>query len=326
MLLVVSACNCCWQPPCPSPYVECDSVSASKSKPSVCGFSHEGKKWLVRTTTWDLSFSGTQSDYCGEPNIHTESYNVVLIETYDPATCIKTNVWSGSSSSYSACGMYSQSCSATCNADGTWTGTLTTQPAPDGNHPDPDPITEPHNSGCAGYLATGTVTYDYSSENTGESTSSLISRTVAALPSYPETWGGSCSAFRNLSPDESSYSIRKFKWRLKHQPSGTCYIKVWLQKRFHPEGATDDSGDTITPLPHYEWNGTGNPCLADPTKSFDDDANKITSDPNEEDVPSTDGTTTIEILKYSCVKGYEPNVTDPENPQPNGFPDPTWTS
>lgn len=122
-------------------------------------------------------------------------------------------------------------------------------------------------------------------------------------------------------------TLEKTKWRLKHAPSGTCYLKVWLRKTFTP-AATDPPTD---PLPDptvtettYEWTGTGNPCLADPTKAIDHADNAITGSETEVGAPEEEGVTTIEILKYSCVEGYEPDISDEENPQPNGFPDPTW--
>ena len=34
--------------------------------------------------------------------------------------------------------------------------------------------------------------------------------------------------------------------------------------------------------------------------------------------------TTVRITRYSFVEGYEPDISDPDNPQPNGFPDPNW--
>jgi hypothetical protein len=34
--------------------------------------------------------------------------------------------------------------------------------------------------------------------------------------------------------------------------------------------------------------------------------------------------TTVFITRYSFVEGYEPDISDPENKQPNGFPDPNW--
>lgn len=32
----------------------------------------------------------------------------------------------------------------------------------------------------------------------------------------------------------------------------------------------------------------------------------------------------LRIKKYACIPGYEPDISDEDNPQPNGFPDPSW--
>ena len=103
------------------------------------------------------------------------------------------------------------------------------------------------------------------------------------------------------------------RWRVQpHAPSGTCYLKVWLQKRLV---------DDVSPLGPYEWIGTGNPCLAEPLLAYNATGNLITPE------WAYDAATeyhSVEIVKWSCLPGYEPDITDPENPQPNGFPDPTW--
>ena len=304
----MNACNCCAQPPCSAPSIECDSISSSKSKAVPCGFLHDGKHWLTKTTSWNYSFSDTGSIYS-----NIESSHVAKVESYDEY-CNLSTVWSGSSSYTRIMGSSSWSCAATMNATGSWSGTAT-------EHTGQFNQTRPISTSCC---SQGTQSAPiYSNENVAETTSALIARTVAALPSYPSTWTGSCSSYRNLSDDESSYSIRKFKWRLKHAPSGTCYLKVWLRKKFEPEGGGDP---TYTPLSPYTWEGAGNPCLKDSTKPVDDDANNITSDETEVSVPAENGRTSIEILKYSCVEGYEPDITDEENHQPSGFPDPAWTA
>ncbi len=161
-------------------------------------------------------------------------------------------------------------------------------------------------------VGTLTETWTLSGPVTVETTAELIDRTVADLPAYGDEWDGYCSAFRNLSPDESSYSIRRTKYRIAHSPTGTCYLKVWLQSRFTPEGGGDD---IITPLPAYTWSLTGNPCFPDDTKSPGHADNLTFGDEAEEQEPSEDGTTTIEIAKYSCLVGYEPGEGDPD-----GFP------
>jgi hypothetical protein len=121
----------------------------------------------------------------------------------------------------------------------------------------------------------------------------------------------------------------KFKYRLKFKPPGTCYLKVWFRK------TTVNHGDSTAVPPVagsttyddsviYEWNGTGNPCLTDATKPYSDDANLVYSPPTEISVPTINGYIEIRVLKYSCVEGYEPDITDSYNLQPNGFPDPDW--
>jgi hypothetical protein len=140
-----------------------------------------------------------------------------------------------------------------------------------------------------------------------------------------EEWGGfesgqsnSCSAFKDWEENLLSKAERKIKWRVAHPPTGTCYLKAWINTRFRPKGGAEDgTDDTVTPST-YEWTGTGNPCLTDPTKSVDDEANMIRSTPTEIGVPATNGTTTVEILKFSCLSGYTP----PDDGSANGYPVP----
>ncbi len=133
--------------------------------------------------------------------------------------------------------------------------------------------------------------------------------------------GHETSASRESSgPCGLTLALRSIRWRLKHQPSGTCYLKVWIRKTFTP----DDGPPTVTDLSPYVWTGTGNPCLADPALAVTHEDNLIIGDDAEETPPAANGVMSIEIVKFSCVEGYEPNIDDEENPQPNGFPDPLW--
>lgn len=184
-----------------------------------------------------------------------------------------------------------------------------------GSWSDSNGASGPRTRSCGSNLDPSSPSVSYSSENIAEATAALISRVVGLLPAWGETWTGTCSAYRNLSPDESSYSIRRFKWRLRHSPNGTCYLKVWLRKKFQPEGGGEP---TYTSLPAYEWTGSGNPCIADPDLGVGHEDNEITSSETSEDEPATDGTVTIEIIKYSCVPGYTP----PDDGSANGYPDP----
>jgi len=158
------------------------------------------------------------------------------------------------------------------------------------------------------------------------------------FPEYPawpdehdEEWGGfeqgqsdSCFAVRDYAENGSKME-RKVKYRFKHAPTGTCYLKVWYEEVFTPE-ATDEEPDpepVITTKTPYVWSGSGNPCLAENEKAFNHEDNEIFGDETEM-TASANGTKTVRIVKYSCLEGYEPDVSDEENPQPNGFPDPAW--
>lgn len=293
----MSACGCCDQPPCPAPVLECESVSGSASKVAPCGFLHEGKRWLVRTITQTGSYSYDFQDIGGCAG--EGSHNTTEVSTYDE-NCEVSTVCSGSRTTSQDCvGDYDDDnppCSGTLNSDCTWGG--------DGlcfwgGIFDPN-----------GGITTTTV---YSSENPPETTEELIDRTIEALAEFPDTWSGSCSTLRNLSPDESSFSVRRARWRIKHAPTGTCYLKVWIRRRFQPEGG---GSETITSLTPYTWTGSGNPCLADPTKPPTHEDNSITSSATTEDEPATDGENFIEIVKWSCLEGYEP----PDDGSANGFP------
>jgi hypothetical protein len=149
-------------------------------------------------------------------------------------------------------------------------------------------------------------------------TAQLIANTIAALNDYSTSFGGAenrsaagnCSAFRDLSTDEVSYSIRRTKYKVRHNPTGSTYLKVWLRQRFRPEG-TFGSADVVTDLAAYIWNGTpssGGLAFGDSTHRYNDIENRIDSAVLGEVIePSSDGTLTVEINKWSCVEGYTPD-------------------
>lgn len=118
---------------------------------------------------------------------------------------------------------------------------------------------------------------------------------------------------------KSGTTLRKIEWRLKHPPSGTCYLKAWLAIT-----ETPTAGEPTITESDYEWQGTGNPCLADSQLSAAHESNAITGEATEQLPPAENGTVKITRTKFSCVEGYEPDISDPENKQPNGFPDPSW--
>jgi hypothetical protein len=129
---------------------------------------------------------------------------------------------------------------------------------------------------------------------------------------------------------ELGASVGSTKWRVAHVPTPTCYLKVWVKSAFFDLA---DATVTETLVGTYEWFGKGNPCIPKPFSPLSnyygssglDPANLIHSDSEVvEPVPETLGYSNIRIQKYSFVRGYEPDISDPTNPQPNGFPDPTW--
>lgn len=226
--------------------------------------------------------------------------------------------------------------------DEVWTGTFTYVVSPNSEDNDSYAITDfvaVSYSPDSGWTYTGPGVYTRSNPTGFETSrtetvefSEPIETCAPTLPEYP-AWEGESedeleagqgyetSAIRLKSgPCLLIFTQRSVKWRLKHKPTGTCYLKVWVRKVFTPT-----TGDpTATALPPYEWTGTGNPCLTDPALAADHLDNLIKGAATEETFPEEEGVTTFEILKYSCVEGYEPDITDEENPQPNGFPDPTW--
>lgn len=174
--------------------------------------------------------------------------------------------------------------------------------------------------------SSGSVTYTY---DDGTSETETSNNPTCNLPPYT-----SVTDPEPLDEEEVEYSgdpvnPHRRLYHVGHQATGTCYLKVWIRKTINTGGQiTHDDSQT------YEWNGTGNPCLPDPNKSVEDEANRIEGEPFEVEMQynTTDGqgqsvvayVEAVEILKYSCVPGYEPDISDEENPQPNGFPDPLW--
>ena len=64
-------------------------------------------------------------------------------------------------------------------------------------------------------------------------TAMLISNTIGALPPYPGTFTGSCSAYRNLSSDETSYSIQRFEYKFTFDAATESFVIHWIE-RFTP--------------------------------------------------------------------------------------------
>lgn len=269
--------------------------------------------------TYILSTNSRNLDQTGNPPRSYDAYD----HASSSGSCSRdsSGVWTGSETGTENWGTSDPSVSP---SSGSFS--LSADLAPGGSH-DWGNVGDNVTSGSLTPTITDDTTYTYSDpidsapsdlyENE-YTTDSLKSKTVSSLPSYPGTYSGSCSAILNLSADEYSYTIRRTKPQLKHYPTSTCYLKVWIRARFRPSGGTG-STDVLTDIDPYEWVGTGNPCLTDATKLYNDDANKITFDLpelTEADCPSN-GSIFYEIKKWSCQAGYEPDDPNDDGSRPS---------
>lgn len=178
-------------------------------------------------------------------------------------------------------------------------------------------------------------------------------------PEYPQLESGQAyldEAFQFKNPNNPAIkSVQKVKFRISHQPSASCYLKVWMRKVIQSykfeDCDTGFAGDeprtpqldtnceaqpcftrwstngpvTYEELSPYVWRGSGNPCFADTTKLFGACENKIyfTREDMTIEVPEEANQSITIDSKYSFVEGYEPNWPDETGStgcKPNGFP------
>jgi hypothetical protein len=343
----MSGCQCCQQPPCigsPQAFETCGDEPPvmqpyfqSKSTPlfviSKCGFVEDFNAnplrfYRVKTTTRQGSYSNNSG--CGFPNSGEASgtyfTQVVSTNIRDPnnmsvdvnfnCTAAGPQIISrtGTSTRTRVCtGSFTSSCESTLNNNGTWSGQIFIQ------NNDGTTETIPTTQPCED--AFGTTSVVYSSEFTTEQ---LIEMGEIAVEEYPYDWGPLVSATNDinweLSPLEESFSIQRTKYRIVHWPIPTCYLKVWINKI-----ENTDNGNIVTEVEPYIWQGSGNPCLNDPTKTFGSDENKIITEEQELEFPEPKENTqySYSISKWSFLPDYEP---DPDNGRPNGFPNPITES
>jgi hypothetical protein len=132
------------------------------------------------------------------------------------------------------------------------------------------------------------------------------------------------------------------------QPTGTCYIKLWFEEHFLPYPLPEDwpiDEVTLLPIPikksefqieHDFAKTEENLCYLPPDQIngyspdllFNPDNLVKIMEPKILTPPEEAGSKYVKILKYSYVKGYEPNDPYIENGsytqgcKPNGFPAP----
>jgi len=292
---IPSGCYNCEQPDGGCGGVEGQSKYATASK---CGAINPADnkfyKTIVNTTTYSGSVSGSIST--------TTNFTIS-----DSGVCSSTTSGCEGGLSYTA-GYSSSNC-------GPWHGPNGTVDSWDGFW-----------AGASGYSSTGSSVFsneDSDSNVIGRATDKANGLDFTA--SMPET---------SAHLTGSSYTLEIAQARFSHQPTATCYLKVWFRDVVV---TTDSSGTTTTniddPIPPYEWIGGGSPCFANKDKQVNDDANKISTEWNDIPLPSPSAgqsiTRTRTVRKCSFIKGYTPDDPDkdgkrpsPDN-KPNMFPDPT---
>jgi|688.fasta_scaffold06405_13 hypothetical protein len=183
------------------------------------------------------------------------------------------------------------------------------------------------------------ITFEYSGQISPITSEGNTFGVYDDMDSLQYTISSAVSAYNAAYPSgEFQKSVTKY--RLVHQPSVTCYLKVWI-KRVTVCSVGEDESEEEDML-EYEWTGAstnGKLCLDPPFSSGFPSAisippeswknNKIESTFSGELSPESAAGQTcsvyLQIFKYSFLKDYEPN--DPnefgnQGCKPNGYPDP----
>lgn len=158
--------------------------------------------------------------------------------------------------------------------------------------------------------------------------------------SLPENQGYLGSTFRFVRGSGSRFrdqSEQHVKWRIAHNPTATCYLKVWfvirrtITKR-NPPPNSYSIGPSLTEWLDggtYEWKPSTDKCVLDGTSIYDPE-NIIYGTPNEMTLPMPNVsnreygiTDEIFIKKVSVIEGYTPDdppaYSDPPERINHGF-------
>lgn len=106
------------------------------------------------------------------------------------------------------------------------------------------------------------------------------------------------------------------RYRLRHHPTSTCYLKVWLRVSTQAQelvganpATTGDpdcckvlvsSGDPVREIITYEWEASEEECVQG--QLCDD----FIYSPNYELIAGINEVKTVSVYKYSAIRGYEP--------------------
>jgi hypothetical protein len=207
------------------PQLACDSISASKSK---CGFYNQGKYWLRKNFDIELInyFASCTSGQLGCVNYDTGPYPSAYYGTQTESTLVKDY------QEYVDC-VLQNPVMRSANYE-----VITCRYFSDHNCVTeivPQYVCSAPNigyCGCNGSYNEVVCPPSYSNEYTTEM---LISNTIAALPPYPGTFTEVCSAYRNLPPEETSYTVRRFRYKFTFAAAAQPFVIHWVE-RFTPEG------------------------------------------------------------------------------------------
>lgn len=294
--------GCCPEPPCPTVTLLCDSISASKAK---CGMQ------VFKKTGGTSCYTNPSASPC---ECHTE---------FDPPS----STYAGSV--VPCIGYYlklHQIRTSTCTFDYYQT-TFTVDDVGSCTRSDPTPPT------CA--MSFGPDRSIYEDEYT---TADLETHALNELDtlSFPNTFSGNCSAVRDLSGSEATFTIRRIKYKFRVTASVTCRLKVLWNETFKPRlsavvtycgtsypiGTPDpDPAHWTTTAKTYTFSFSGNPCGPNnpggapthPTGLITEFDSSV-FDLNE---PASDGAINITDVRWSILDGN--NDTDSYNPSPSSI-------
>lgn len=217
------------KPCCPTAYLRCDSISATKNKCgfNACNFFDDYKYYLRRDYSANVTIqhptSGCDTSCIQQNHKTVDRHTCEQICVSDfgqiisPSTgCIAVTV--------DAClenciGVYAGCAYAPGGACSGSTFTYT-YCCPDGCAPGPG-------------VESGVITETYSDEYT---TAQVIDDAIALLPAYPDEWSGYCFSKRDLFVHETGCNIQRFRYKfIWLDPLVTACRICWIERTYDPD-------------------------------------------------------------------------------------------
>jgi hypothetical protein len=123
-------------------------------------------------------------------------------------------------------------------------------------------------------------------------------------------------------------------YRLSFTSPPTNYLRVWIRKSTIEQGQQPGTGACYTGAlqPISESFSETSILLANPANYKKKSSVQYSDEYSLGSIGSVyngaysayQKDISVQIIKYSFVQGYEPDISDPYNKQPNGFPNPNW--